>query len=97
MSAPLNTAQPDAPPASSVWERFRWLLPVAVVVLLAKFSVAEDSFAACTRPVVIGILNLFGGNAVDHGTTITVGRLEVPWSADCAGLNLLILLLAVAV
>jgi exosortase/archaeosortase family protein len=34
---------------------------------------------------------------VDHGATITVGRLEVPWSGDCAGLNLLILLLAVAV
>jgi exosortase/archaeosortase family protein len=70
---------------------------VAVVVLLAKLSVAKDGFAYFSRPVVVGLIDLFGGNAVDHGATITVGRLEVPWSADCAGLNLLVLLLAVAV
>lgn len=93
----MNTDQPDAASTSSVWARFRWLLPVAVVVLLAKFSVAKDAFAYFSRPVVVGVINLFGGNAVDHGATITVGRLDVPWSGDCAGLNLLILLLAVAV
>ncbi len=93
----MNAAEPDASREPSKWERFRWLLPVAVVVLLARFSVAKDGFAYFSRPVVIGLINLFGGNAVDHGDTITVGRLEVPWSADCAGLNLLILLLAVAV
>ena len=79
------------------WTRFRWLLPVAVVVLLAQLSVARDGFAYFSRPVVLGLIKLFGGNAVDHGPNITIGRLDVPWSGDCAGLNLLILLLAVAV
>jgi len=73
------------------------MLPVLLVVMLARFSVAKDGFSYLSRPVVLGLIKLFGGAAVDHGSTITVGRLEVPWSGDCAGLNLLILLLAVAV
>lgn len=93
----MSSDQPDAPRETSVWQRFRWLVPVAVVVLLAKFSVAKDGFAYFSRPVVLWLIDLFGGTAVDHGANITVGRLDVPWSGDCAGLNLLILLLAVAV
>lgn len=93
----MSTEQPSFIRSPLPWKRFRWLLPVAVVVLLAKLSVARDGFAYFSRPVVLGLINLFGGNAVDHGPNITVGRLDVPWSGDCAGLNLLILLLAVAV
>ncbi len=93
----MTSSQPPVPSESPIWEKFRWLLPVLVVVVLARFSVAKDGFSYFSRPIVLGLINLFGGNAVDHGTTITVGRLDVPWSGDCAGLNLLILLLAVAV
>ena len=95
--ADMNPNTAETPPAAPVRPRFRWLLPAAVVVVLAQLSVARDAFAVFSRPVVIGLINLCGGQAVDHGATITVGRLEVPWSADCAGLNLLVLLLAVAV
>lgn len=92
------TSDPPADPAkTSIWERFRWLLPVLIIVLLARFSVAKDGFSVISRPLVLGLIQLFGGTAVDHGSHITVGRLEVPWSGDCAGLNLLIMLLAVAV
>jgi exosortase/archaeosortase family protein len=93
----MATNHPSAAPETSIWERFRWLLPVLVVVVLARFSVAKDGFSYFSRPIVLGLIHLFGGTAADHGTTITVGRLDVPWSGDCAGLNLLILLLAVAV
>ncbi len=93
----MNPSPPSVPSETPLWEKFRWLLPVLVVVVLARFSVAKDGFAYFSRPIVIGLIDLFGGSAADHGTTITVGRLEVPWSGDCAGLNLLILLLAVAV
>jgi exosortase/archaeosortase family protein len=93
----MTPNQPAVPSETPIWERFRWTLPVLVVVILSRFSVAKDGFAYFSRPVVLGLINLFGGHATDHGATIMVGRLEVPWSGDCAGLNLLILLLAVAV
>jgi exosortase/archaeosortase family protein len=89
-----DTTVPSKPPA---WEKLRWALPVLVVLLLSRFSVAKDGFSYFSRPIVLGLINLFGGHAADHGDTIMVGRLEVPWSGDCAGLNLLVLLLAVAV
>lgn len=93
----MATNDPSVPSEKPVWDKFRWTLPVLVVVLLSRFSVAKDGFSYFSRPIVLGLINLFGGQAVDHGDTITVGRLDVPWSGDCAGLNLLILLLAVAV
>ncbi len=93
----MASKDPAVPSETPVWEKFRWILPILVVVLLSRFSVAKDGFSYFSRPIVLGLINLFGGQATDHGTTITVGRLDVPWSGDCAGLNLLVLLLAVAV
>lgn len=88
----------ETPPANQpLHRRFRWVLPALVVVLLSQFSVAKDSFAELSRPLVLGIIRLFGGQAADLGHAIHVGRLEVPWSGDCAGMNLLVLLLALAI
>ncbi|GAA5115542.1 exosortase/archaeosortase family protein [Luteolibacter yonseiensis] len=93
----MASNDPTTPSAPPIWEKFRWILPILVVVLLSRFSVAKDGFSQLSRPVVLWLIDLFGGQATDHGDTITVGRLDVPWSGDCAGLNLLVLLLAVAV
>jgi len=73
------------------------LLPIALVAGLARVSVAQDVFSRLSRPVVIWILGVFHVAAADKGNTITVGRLDIPWTGDCAGLNLLVLLLAVAI
>jgi len=75
----------------------RSILPIALVAALARVSVAQDIFSELSRPIVLGILGLFNISAFDHGHDITVGRLEIPWTGDCAGLNLLVLLLAVAI
>ncbi len=79
------------------WDIARGLLPIALVAGLARISVAQDLFSYLSRPIVLGIISLFHVPTVDHGTTITVGRLEIPWTGDCAGLNLLVLLLAIAI
>jgi exosortase/archaeosortase family protein len=68
-----------------------------LVALLAQLSQAKDLFGGLMRPVVLALLNAVGVAASDHGDNLSVGNLEVPWSRDCAGLNLLIILLAVAI
>lgn len=81
-------------PRSQGWKR---LLPLALVALLAQLSQAKDLFGDLTRPIVLFLLNTSGVAASDRGDILLIGGLEIPWSRDCAGLNLLIILLAVAV
>jgi len=72
-------------------------VPLALVALLAQLSQAKDLFGDLTRPIVLFFLHGVGVAAADKGSFLAIGRLEVPWSRDCAGLNLLIILLAVAI
>lgn len=67
---------------------------VAAAVLLAQ---SQDALREITRPIVIGILQAFGTQAEDRGDLMTIGHLEVPWTRDCAGMNLLLIMLALAV
>ena len=87
----------DSRNSGQVWDVIRGLLPIALVAGLARFSVAQDIFSRLSRPIVLGLLDLFHVPTVDNLNTITVGRLEIPRTGDCAGLNLLVLLLAVAI
>ncbi len=80
-----------------VWGIIRGLLPIVMVVALARISVAQDLFSLISRPIVIGILGLFHVSVANTGDTMRVGKLDIPWTSDCAGLNLLVLLLAVAI
>lgn len=79
------------------WGILEAVLPIALVAGLARISVAQDVFSQLSRPLVMGILQAFHVPCSDNGHQITVGRLEIPWTGDCAGLNLLVLLLAVAI
>ncbi len=87
----------DSPTVASTRSGWRGLLPLLLVALLAQLSQAHDYFGNLTRPVVLWILQVAGIAASDRGDVLSVGSLEVPWSRDCAGLNLLIILLAVAI
>ena len=71
------------------------LLTIAAVLCLVHFTRTRDLFLDFSRPSVIWALHFLGVPAVDQGEMIAVGRLEVPWTRDCAGLNLLLVLLAV--
>jgi exosortase/archaeosortase family protein len=95
----MNSGAGHVPTAPSAGGGASWrvFIPVALVALLAQFSAAQDLFGGLTKPVVLALLRVAGFEAGESGGFLTVGTLEVPWSRDCAGLNLLVVLLAVTV
>lgn len=69
----------------------------AVVAGAVHLAQSRDVVVDFTRPLVLGTLRWFGNDAVDCGEELRVGKLLVPWTRDCAGINLLFILLALAV
>lgn len=67
---------------------------VAAAVLLTQ---SQDALREITRPIVLGILRACGVAAADRGGEMVIGQLEIPWTRDCAGINLLLIMLALAV
>jgi exosortase/archaeosortase family protein len=82
---------------SARWQNVRTVLSAGAVLVLVYFARAKDLFSDFSRPTVTFALHLLGIGAVDHGDTIAVGRLEVPWTRDCAGLNLLLVIAALTI
>ncbi len=72
-------------------------LAAAVVAGAVHLAQSRDVVVDFTRPLVLGTLRWFGNEAVDCGEELRVGKLLVPWTRDCAGINLLFILLALAV
>jgi exosortase/archaeosortase family protein len=72
-----------------------FLVGGVVVALLAQLASAQDSFSHLSRPLVLGLLQLGGLHPEYDGEGFRLGRLDIPWSRDCAGLNLFIVLLGV--
>ena len=75
----------------------RTLASLAVVFLLIDRTESIDFPSAATRSAVVNVLQATGVQASDHGWFLRVSNLEVPWTRDCAGLNILALLMALAV
>jgi exosortase/archaeosortase family protein len=75
------------------------LLPAALLVVLGTLTLwgpAADAYGNACKPLVLAVLSL-GGPAEDRGSLLVWNGLEVPWSRDCAGINFLLVLLAVYV
>lgn len=89
--------KPDPDILQPWWRRPRTVFSAAAVLLLVHLARAKDVFSDFTRPTVLFALRLCGIDAADQGSNIAVGRLEIPWTRDCAGLNLLIVLLALTI
>lgn len=75
----------------------RTVIAAALIALAIPLTRSRDLLAEVSRPLVIAVLKLAGISAEDGGEVIRAGHLEVPWSRDCDGANLLLLLLALAV
>lgn len=75
----------------------RTVIAAALIALAIPLTRSRDLLAEVSRPLVIAVLKLAGIGAGDGGEVIRAGHLEVPWSRDCDGANLLLLLLALAV
>jgi exosortase/archaeosortase family protein len=74
----------------------RAALSLAAVFGLLHLAGTTDVLSDLTRPLVVAVLELLGVAAADRGGHLVVGRLHVPWTRDCAGLNVLAVLWAVA-
>ncbi len=75
----------------------RTAFAAAVVAGAVHLAQSRDVVVDFTRPLVLGTLRWLGIAAVDGGEELRVGKLLVPWTRDCAGINLLFILLALAV
>jgi len=82
----------------SPWfNNLRLLATAAISGLLLAGAPRYDGFTDLTRPFIVGLLHLFGAPASDSAEGLTVGRLTVPWTQDCSGINLLVILLSLTV
>lgn len=70
----------------------RTLLAGILVVALMQTTRTTEALSWLTRPAVAAVISLFGGHATDGGTEILIGKLRVPWSRDCAGFDVLLVL-----
>jgi exosortase/archaeosortase family protein len=71
------------------------LLPLVIFTVLASQDFVVEIYGAICKPIALYCLELWGLSTVDHGLYFTVEQLHVPWTRDCAGMNLLLVLLAV--
>lgn len=74
---------------------WRGLVPLIVIAILASQDEVVSAYGEICKPIALFLLGMFGLATTDHGTYLTVAHLEVPWTRDCAGMNLLLVLLAV--
>lgn len=72
----------------------RTLLALTAVFVLLHLVGTTDLLSGITRPLVVGFLRLVGASAQDAAGELILGQMRVPWTRDCAGVNILILLWA---
>jgi exosortase/archaeosortase family protein len=70
----------------------RNILALLALVGIAEFADLDQLLSGIMRPLVVATAHLFGIDAVDHGTGITLGKVLLPWTRDCSGVNTLLIL-----
>ena len=73
----------------------RSVISLSLVFGLLHLANSSDILSDLTRPLVVGLLQFLGHAASDQEGYLIVGRLQIPWTRDCAGLNVLTILWAV--
>jgi len=68
---------------------------LGLILALLYTANTVDFLSGLTRPLVVAIIRLFGFSAGDQEEFLQLGHLHVPWTGDCAGLNIFAILLAV--
>lgn len=81
------------PVASSV-PLIRTIASLGLVYGLLQSAQSVDVLSGVTKPIVVAVLSLTGLPAHDGGAWLEVAHIRVPWTGDCAGLNILAVLLA---
>jgi exosortase/archaeosortase family protein len=65
-----------------------------IFILLHLASITE-ALSYMSRPMVTVFVQLLGIDAVDRGSVLVLGKLILPWTEDCSGINTLIMLLGI--
>lgn len=63
-----------------------------LIFALLQTTRTADLLSGLSRPAVMAVSGLFGGQISDQGDVLMVGKLHVPWSRDCAGFDVLLVL-----
>lgn len=70
----------------------RTLVAGLLVFGLLQTTRMADALSWLTRPAVLVVAALMDGEVSDQGTHLLIGELWVPWSRDCAGFDVLLVL-----
>ncbi|MCF7734425.1 MAG: archaeosortase/exosortase family protein, partial [Akkermansiaceae bacterium] len=70
----------------------RTLVAGGLIFALLQVARTTDVLSWLTRPAAAAVLAIFGSGAADHGSHLVIGRLQVPWTRDCAGFDVLLVL-----
>ena len=65
-----------------------------IFIMLHLASITEV-LSYISRPMVTVFVQLLGIDAVDRGSVLVLGKLILPWTEDCSGINTLIMLLGI--
>ena len=75
----------------------RTSLSLAAIFGVLHLAQRTDILSDVLRPFVASLLHLFGLPATQGDDQLLIGRLAIPWSRDCAGLNVLGILWALTI
>jgi len=81
-------------------DKFRQIMPtlfiLGIIFLLLHLASITDVLSIISKPMVVFVVKLVGINAVDQGNFLLLGKLMLPWTEDCSGINSLVMLLGIS-
>jgi len=69
----------------------------AIIFILLHLVSISDLLSSISRPLVTFVVQIMGIEAADMGSHLLLGKLVLPWTADCSGINSLVILLGITV
>jgi exosortase/archaeosortase family protein len=84
-----------AQPNPQISQVTRTVVALVAVFGLLHLAATNDLLSNFTRPFVVALLKLLGVAAQHTAGELILGQMRVPWTRDCAGVNILTMLWAV--
>lgn len=75
----------------------RLAISFLIVFLLLSLLGLSDPFSFWLRPLLAQVIAMTGVQATNHADFLQVGHLMIPWTRDCAGVNLILFLWALMI
>ena len=81
------------------YDNFRQMIPniilYGIIFALLHLASITQALSHISRPMVTFVVQLMGIEAADHGNYLVLGKLIMPWTEDCSGINTLVMLLGI--